>query len=436
MITIIKFFIIVILVSSSVVWLTNNPGTLTFLWNNYLIETNSLGLIFSILVLVTIIIFCLSFTRKIKNIPREFRISKQEKNLVQASKTLDSLAYNLFLGNADELQKDTRKVKKYLNNDFFSNFLLFQSSLIQNNLFESKKYLKILKTNDQYKYLTNRAEVIILIKENDIDTAKKVLEQYCKEYPKDNWFHEKLSTVYSLEANWIKAHDILEKVKKVISNENKRKLANLKVLSQKNVVEALVMSNSSIIVMKENIKHYIDNSNIKKASQLLIKSWSNLLCFELMEIFITYKSKNSKDCLTRYKLISRSFKKLINYGGNETKLSLAYACYKSSLWGEAQNFLDKIEIDIWDLRVLELHKSISAESNAIKLKDHDINLIPSPLWTCNMCGAKSEKWEYICKNCQSIDSIQWPKIKVNSANKIDFYYEFLKDSFRQLPKVK
>ena len=81
MITIIKLFIIVILVSSSVVWLTNNPGTLTFLWNNYLIETNSLGLIFSISVLVITIIFCLSITRKIKNIPREFRISKQEKNL-------------------------------------------------------------------------------------------------------------------------------------------------------------------------------------------------------------------------------------------------------------------------------------------------------------------------------------------------------------------
>ena len=137
MITIIKFFIIIILISSAVVWLTNNPGTVTFLWNNYLIETNSLGLIFVVLSILIAIIFFLSFTRKIKNIPRELRISKQEKNLVQASKTLDSLAYNLFLGNADELQKDTRKVKKYLNNDFFSNFLLFQSSLIQNNLIES-----------------------------------------------------------------------------------------------------------------------------------------------------------------------------------------------------------------------------------------------------------------------------------------------------------
>ena len=104
--------------------------------------------------------------------------------------------------------------------------------------------------------------------------------------------------------------------------------------------------------------------------------------FELMECFMDYKSKNSKDCLMRYKLISRSFKKFINYGGNETKLSLAFACYKSSLWGEAQNFLDKIGLDNWDLRVLELYKDLSIESNKIKFKDHDINLIPSPLWTC------------------------------------------------------
>ena len=126
MITIIKFFIVIIFISSAVVWLTNNPGIVTFLWNNYLIETNSLGLIFVVLSILIAIIFFLSLTRKIKNIPRELRISKQEKNLVQASQTLDSLAYNLFLGNADELQKDTRKVKKFLNNDFFSNFLLFQ----------------------------------------------------------------------------------------------------------------------------------------------------------------------------------------------------------------------------------------------------------------------------------------------------------------------
>ena len=66
MITIIKFFIVIIFISSAVVWLTNNPGIVTFLWNNYLIETNSLGLIFVVLSILIAIIFFLSLFKSFK----------------------------------------------------------------------------------------------------------------------------------------------------------------------------------------------------------------------------------------------------------------------------------------------------------------------------------------------------------------------------------
>ena len=108
---------------------------------------------------------------------------------------------------------------------------MFQSSLVQNNLDESKKYLKILETNQKYRYSTKRAQIIVS-RGNEYEIAKNLLIDFCKEYPKDNWFHEKLSMIYSQE-NWIKAHDTLDKVKKLISIENKRKLANLKVLTKK-----------------------------------------------------------------------------------------------------------------------------------------------------------------------------------------------------------
>ena len=85
--------------------------------------------------------------------------------MILANETLDNLAYNLFLGNTEDLQKDTRKIKKYLNNNFFSNFLLFQSSLVQNNLDESKKYLKILENQPKYRYSTKRAQIIVLLRE-------------------------------------------------------------------------------------------------------------------------------------------------------------------------------------------------------------------------------------------------------------------------------
>ena len=124
--------------------------------------------------------------------------------MILANETLDNLAYNLFLGNTEDLQKDTRKIKKYLNNNFFSNFLLFQSSLVQNNLDESKKYLKILETNQKYRYSTKRAQIIVLLRGNEVEIAKNLLIDFCKEYPKDNWFHEKLSMIYSQEKTGLK----------------------------------------------------------------------------------------------------------------------------------------------------------------------------------------------------------------------------------------
>ena len=49
-------------------------------------------------------------------------------------------------------------------------------------------------------------------------------------------------------------------------------LANLKVLSGAKAIEALKISDDSIFV-QESVKELIDNSEIKKASNLIQKNW-------------------------------------------------------------------------------------------------------------------------------------------------------------------
>ena len=157
-----KLFIILILVSTGFVWLTNNPGTITIVWSDYLVKTNSFGFIFVILVTFIIIFFLINLFQKIRNIPREIKISRQKKNIKLADQTLNSLAENLFLGNAKGIEKDSRRIKKFLNNDFFTNFMLFQSAFIQNDINNSKKYLEFLKIDKKYSYIARRAEILIL----------------------------------------------------------------------------------------------------------------------------------------------------------------------------------------------------------------------------------------------------------------------------------
>ena len=70
------------------------------------------------------------------------------------------------------------------------------------------------------------------------------MEKCCEDYNTDDWFHEKLSTIYSLNKDWEKAHSTLDKLRK-LPQMKQRKLANLKVLSKGNVVEALTLSKNS-----------------------------------------------------------------------------------------------------------------------------------------------------------------------------------------------
>ena len=68
----IKLFIIILILSSVVVWLSDNPGKVEIILNNYLIQTNMIGisLILVSIVFLTIIIFVIFGT--IKKFSKEF----------------------------------------------------------------------------------------------------------------------------------------------------------------------------------------------------------------------------------------------------------------------------------------------------------------------------------------------------------------------------
>ena len=117
MIKTIKLFIIILILSSVVVWLSDNPGKVEIILNNYLIQTNMIGisLILVSIVFFTIIIFVIFGTIKI--FPKNFKLNRKAKYLELANESLDNLAANILLGNSDNIEKDARKLGKYLDND-------------------------------------------------------------------------------------------------------------------------------------------------------------------------------------------------------------------------------------------------------------------------------------------------------------------------------
>ena len=138
---IIKYFFLTIVVSISIVWLSNYPGNVEIQWQEYLIQTNLVGLIVVVLIFTFSIILLLTFFRKIREFPHFFKINRKEKNLRLGNNSLDEMAINLVTNDSDNLDKNSRKVKRFLGNELFSTFMLFFSSLLKNNIYELLLYV-------------------------------------------------------------------------------------------------------------------------------------------------------------------------------------------------------------------------------------------------------------------------------------------------------
>jgi len=431
-----RFFLIIVLFSSIVVWLSNNPGKVEIVWKNYLLETNLFGLIFALLFIIFSILLLIYIFSSLRDIPKNFQSRKNKRYLKLADESLDNIAEALLVGDSSSIEKNSRMIKKYLNNDLFSSFMLFNSSLIRNDLEESIKYLRVLESIPKAKYIAQRGSVIVMLKKNENNKAKETLIEFCQQYPTDHWFHDKLSRLYALEDNWKLAHDSISNLKN-ISNELKVNLADLKILSGGSALEAYYLSSNSILVVKETIKFYIDQSNLKKASGIIDKTWNKLLCKEVIEIFMEYKAIDDKEILKRYKLILKVLKKSIHDKSNETKFSLAFASFSANIWGEAQNFLDLINKNERDLRMIDLYKKIFEKIKKIPPIDLEGNVLPEPKWKCLTCHYQQERWQFNCSNCSSVGTITWPKsIIKNETDNSDFFKEFLQNPLRHLPKMK
>lgn len=422
--------------SSFFVWLSYTPGRVEILWKDYFIETNLLAIV--IFFGAAFILFYVFFgiIRKIRELPNLVKNQKTKKYLRLGNNALDNLAVDLVLGDADSIEKNSRKLKKYFGNNIFSTFMFFFSSLIKNDLSEAQRYLVILEKIEKSGYLHARSKALFLIKQGDFEHTKTFLEFCCGKFSKDVWFFEKLASLYVSRGSYDKALENLDRLKVPKSIKIKQLQANLKILSGGNTMEALKISKSSIYVIINSIKYFIDISEYKKAAKIFQQAWKNFYCFEIVETFIDYKRLDPNDALKRYKLISKFLQSTFKLS-NESKFSLAYCAFKAEIWGESQKFLDLIPNDQIDERVIELYKELEKKIPKMKTKKFTFKPKSPPHWNCSVCNLASVKWKFICENCQSIDSFIWmSNNKIQSKEKSKLLLgDLFKNPMRHFPKM-
>ena len=408
MIKTLRFFVLTIVLSYLAVWISNRPGTVRIVWQEYLVETSIIGLVVVFTLLLFLILLFIFIFSKIKNLPRNLSSAKKDKFLILGNESLDQLATNLFLGNKDRLEKDSLKLKKYFGNELFTTIILFNSALGSNNMSNAEKYLKILRSIPKAEYISKRAEIMISLKANNFDEAIELLSNAKKNYEGDLWISEKLARIYSQRQEWKLAWESVKSIDDASNKDFNILKANLHAMSGNNIFESLKISDQSIYVSIEAIKQYIKIKDLDKAVKLVGKNWLKYNSLNVIETFIKFEVTNNADSLKRHKLLLKSLKKF-SFSSDETKFALAQSAYEAKIWGESQKYLDEISRDNWDERVIKLYENISKKSEKISLPKVPKNIKPTPQWYCQVCKARYIDWQFLCDECSSVDKIIWPK---------------------------
>jgi HemY protein len=422
MIKIIKVLLIFLIILIPVTWLSDHPGEVRILWKDYFIETSML-IIILILIFISIVFTLLIFSyKKFINFPKEYKKNRSLKYLKLGNRSLIDLTSSIESRDFKRIDSDARKIKKYLGNSAFSTYILSQSAVATNDFNAARKYLELLMTNPEMRFVGLKGMITISLKEKNNNDALRYLKEAKLIKPRNLWVLDQLSLLLAKSKKWEEAAKVLENIS---SEENKTvsiNRASFLLKSGANPVDSWKASKNFIPAALEIMKHYLENNQERQAYEVIKVSWKSLKYIGMIELFMQKKITNLKVSLRRLKLLHKALKENIN--DDETKLALAYASYFASLWGESASYLEKIKKENWDQRASDLCEKLKHESDRIKLPEIPEKLARVPKWSCASCGQEHNKWEIQCNACGDIGRIKWSKSNITreSQKKIESFF--------------
>ena len=403
MLTILWYIFLVFILTTSLVWIIENNGSIVINWLGYEVQTDILTslLIFAFfLTFVALISYFLTrllaikFPQLLKLLFKKSYTKKLEQIIINHHRGFETLSKLLLamevddFENAKKIHKDFSKQVKYKN---------------LNNFFEAKFAVEKGDFTASEEYFSQYKEILAL-KKDSLKTAQELLKLYQKN---GNWQSIK-SLIKDFGAD--KFGDELQKRDLVILNTSLAQEA----LRNKKYLGAIKYSKMALS----------NNEQFLPANQILIKAWIKLgFKFKAISIIKNLWKENPHIILAElYGAIYRkaslknrihAIKKLAILNSNVTagNIAIALVAYRASSFQIAKEFLN---LAIVNEKTHSLYKLLAYTEKRLGNDDEFFKnitiakMLPKDSnYSCTNCGHNSSKWSATCEKCSSYDSIQW-----------------------------
>ena len=434
MLTILWYIFLVFILTTSLVWIIENNGSIVINWLGYEVQTDILTslLIFAFfLTLVALISYFLTrllaikFPQLLKLLFKKSYTKKLEQIIINHHLGFETLSKLLLamevddFENAKKIHKDFSKQIKYKN---LNNFFEAKFAIEKGNFDVSEKYFAQYEENQHAKILLLKSKLKIAIKNKEDQRAIEIAKQILVMKKDSLKTAQDLLKLYKRNGNWQSAKVLINEFGIAEFGEELQK-RDLIILNTSLAQEAL-KNKKYLRAIKYSKMALLNNEQFLPANEILIKSWIKLgLKFKAIAIIKNLWKESPHLVLAEiycalYRKASLknriySIKKLAILNADSTigNIAIAIVAYRAGSFQIAKEFLN---LAIIKEKNENTYRLLAYSEKHLGNKDEFFRnitiakMLPkNNKYICNNCGHASLKWSASCEKCSSYDSIQW-----------------------------
>jgi HemY protein len=425
MLSVIWFIIKVAVAIAVVIWLVDQPGTVSIPWQGRIVEMPFGVFAGAVLALMVLAVVLFQIYRTVARGPslidRRMARSRRERGYDTLSQGLVAVA----AGDGESARKLARKADGLLKDPPLTMLLQAQAAQLNGDEQAARVFFERMLERSETEFLGLRGLLMQALREDDLLRALALAERARAIQPKTPWL---LRTSLELEVRLRRWGDALEtlaaglrarafdtatarhfKAAILVEQSREREAEGRMDEAMRFAHQATNLEPDFVPAVVREAKLLARTGRDRKAVKTIESAWAKAPHPLLAEAAQDIAPANEEP-LARAKRFERLFRQRPDH--RESHIALGEAELAAELWGQARDHLVRAEADqptrrvyrlLAELEIREKGDPEAARGWLVKGEEAP----PDPVWVCRSCGTLATVWSAICPHCDAFDSMAW-----------------------------
>ncbi|MBK20389.1 MAG: heme biosynthesis protein HemY [Rhodospirillaceae bacterium] len=424
MIRTIIFVVCAGIIISGVVWLVENPGTMTMAWGDLRVDVELVVAFAGLLVFAATVAILYRLWWSARRVPKAISNSRRSGKRERGYKALTQGMVAVAAGDANEAKRQAQKADTLLGDPPLTMLLSAQAAQLNGDEDAAGRYFNAMLKRPETAFLGLRGLLMQAERDGDTTAALSYAGRAKSLQPKTPWVLTTLFDLQVREGQWqgaLKTLDQAIKSKAFKPAEGKRLRAaillgsSIEAEESGNKTAALSFADKAHKEQPDHLPAIVRRAQLMNEAgkfrsllNLIKDVWSHSPHPVLAKLYVG--GDYAPDALTRVKKLEAL--RDLNPDHPESRIALVQALIDAKIWGAARTHLETLGLENPPSRICrlmaELEEGENADMDAVRQwLMQAARAAPDPAWICSDCGGAHSVWAPLCSRCDELGTLDW-----------------------------